>query len=339
MVREEVGGSTRTLQWKCVESRIDSKRLYYGRFILSPLMKGQADTIGIAMRRALLGEIEGTCITRAKSEKVPHEYSTIVGIKESVHEILINLKEIVLRSTLYGVRDASICVRGPRHVTAQDIISPPSVEIVDTTQHIANLTESIDLCIELQINRGRGYHMKPTNNSQDGSYPIDAVSMPVRNTNHSIHSYGDGNEKQEILFLEIWTNGSLTPKEALYEASRNLIDLFIPFLHAEEEGINFKETKNRFTLPSFTFQDRLTNLKKNKKGIPLKCIFIDQLELPPRTYNCLKRSNIHTLLDLLSNSQEDLMRIEYFRIEDVKQILDTLQKHFTIDLPNINFSF
>nr|YP_010321590.1 RNA polymerase alpha subunit [Tulipa thianschanica]QXM15645.1 RNA polymerase alpha subunit [Tulipa iliensis]UKO31569.1 RNA polymerase alpha subunit [Tulipa thianschanica]UKO33136.1 RNA polymerase alpha subunit [Tulipa sp. GX-2022a] len=339
MVREEVGGSTRTLQWKCVESRIDSKRLYYGRFILSPLIKGQADTIGIAMRRALLGEIEGTCITRAKFEKVTHEYSTIVGIKESVHEILINLKEIVLRSNLYGIRDASICVRGPRHVTAQDIISPLSVEIVDTTQHIANLTEPIDLCIKLQINRNRGYRMKPTNNSQDGSYPIDAVFMPVRNTNHSIHSYGDGNEKQEILFLEIWTNGSLTPKEALYEASRNLIDLFIPFLHTEEEGINFTENKNRFTLPPFTFQDRLTNFNKNKKRIPLKCIFIDQLELPSRTYNCLKRSNIHTLLDLLSNSQEDLMRIEYFRIEDVKQILDTLQKHFAIDLPNKKFLF
>nr|YP_009864611.1 DNA-directed RNA polymerase alpha chain [Smilax nipponica]QKE32606.1 DNA-directed RNA polymerase alpha chain [Smilax nipponica] len=338
MVREEVAGSTRTLQWKCVESRIDSKRLYYGRFILSPLMKGQADTIGIAMRRALLGEIEGTCITRAKSEKVPHEYFTIVGIKESVHEILINLKEIVLRSTLYGVRDAAICVRGPRYVTAQDIISPPSVEIVDTTQHIATLTEPIDLCIGLQIKRDRGYRMKPTNNSKDGSYPIDAVSMPVRNANHSIHSYGNGNEKQEILFLEIWTNGSLTPKEALYEASRNLIDLFIPFLHAEEEGINFKENKNRFTLPLFTFQDRLINLKKTKKCIPLKCIFIDQLELPPRTYNCLKRSNIHTLLDLLSNSQEDLMRIDYLRIEDVKQILDTLQKHLASDLPKNKFS-
>ncbi|KAM0932022.1 putative DNA-directed RNA polymerase [Dioscorea sansibarensis] len=156
----EIAESTRTLQWKCVESRVDSKRLYYGRFILSPLMKGQADTIGISMRRALLGEIEGTCITRAKSEKVPHEY---------------------LQYNLYEIRDASICVRGPRYVTAQDIISPPYVEIVDTTQYIANLTEPIDLCIELQIKRDRGYRMKPITNSQDGSYPIDAVFMPVRN--------------------------------------------------------------------------------------------------------------------------------------------------------------
>ncbi|RZC72698.1 hypothetical protein C5167_048182 [Papaver somniferum] len=146
---EEVAVSTRTLQWKCVESRADSKRLYYDRFILSPLLKGQADTIGIAMRRALLGEIEGTCITRAKSDKIPHEYSTIVGIEESVHEILMNLKEIVLRSNLYGTRDSSICVRGPGYVTAQDIISPPSVEIVDTTQHISSLMEPMDLCIGL----------------------------------------------------------------------------------------------------------------------------------------------------------------------------------------------
>ncbi|TKY60330.1 DNA-directed RNA polymerase subunit alpha [Spatholobus suberectus] len=164
MVREKIRVSTRTLQWKCVESRIDSKRLYYGRFILSPLMKGQADTIGIAMRRVLLGEIEGTCITRVKSEKIPHEYSTIVGIQESVHEILMNLKEIVLRSNLYGTRDASICFKGPGYVTAQDIILPPSVEIVDNTQHIANVTEPVNLYIGLQIERNRGYHIKTLKN-------------------------------------------------------------------------------------------------------------------------------------------------------------------------------
>nr|QOJ51495.1 RNA polymerase alpha subunit [Primula annulata] len=332
MVREKVTVSTRTLQWKCVESRTDSKRLYYGRFLLSPLMKGQADTIGIAMRRALLGEIEGTCITRAKSQKIPHEYSTIVSIQESVHEILMNLKEIVLRSNLYGTCDASICVKGPGYVTAQDIISPPYVEIVDNTQHIANLTEPIDFYIELKIERNRGYRIKSETNFQDGSYPIDALFMPVRNANHSIHSYGNGNEKQEILFIEIWTNGSLTPKEALHEASRNLIDLFIPFFHTEEENLNLDDNKHKVTLPLFTFNDKLVKLKKKKKKIALKYIFIDQLKLPPRIYNCLKRSNIYTLLDLLNNTQEDLMKIEHFHIEDVKQILSILEKQFEMDL-------
>nr|YP_010191581.1 RNA polymerase alpha subunit [Citrullus naudinianus]QZL38625.1 RNA polymerase alpha subunit [Citrullus naudinianus] len=327
MVREKIRVLTRTLKWKCVESRADSKRLYYGRFILSPLMKGQADTIGIAMRKALLGEIEGTCITRAKSEKIPHEYSTIVGIQESVHEILMNLKEIVLRGNLYGTRDASIYVKGPGCVTAQDIILPPSVEIVDNTQHIANLTEPINLCIELKIERNRGYRIQTPNNFQDASYPIDAIFMPVRNANHSIHSYVNGNEKQEILFLEIWTNGSLTPKEALHEAARNLIDLFIPFLHAEEEKENFhlKNDKQKVTLPLFTFHEKLAKLRKKKKEIALKYIFIDQSELPPRIYNCLKRSNIHTLFDLLNNSPDELMKIKHFRIEDVKHILDILE--------------
>nr|UAV87832.1 RNA polymerase alpha subunit [Zanthoxylum piperitum] len=327
MVREKVKVSTRTLQWKCVESRADSKRLYYGRFILSPLMKGQADTIGIAMRRVLLGEIEGTCITRAKSEKIPHEYSTIVGIQESVHEILMNLKEIVLRSNLYGTCDALICVKGSGDVTAQDILLPPSVEIVDKTQHIASLTEPIDLCIGLQIERSRGYNRKTPNNFQDGNcYPIDAVFMPVRNANHSIQSYGNGNEKQEILFLEIWTNGSLTPKEALHQASRSLIDLFIPFLQAADENLHLENNQYKVTLPFFTFHHRLAKLTKKKKEITLKSIFIDQSELSPRIYNCLKKSNIHTLFDLLNKSQEDLMKIEHFRLEDVKRIMGILEK-------------
>ncbi|TYJ49623.1 hypothetical protein E1A91_A01G147000v1 [Gossypium mustelinum] len=263
MVREKVkvSTSTRTRQWKCVESRTDSKRLYYGRFILSPLMKGQANTIGIAMRRALLGELEGTCITCAKFEKIPQEYSTIV--------------EIVLRGNLYGTRNAFICAKGPGYVTAQDIILPPSVEIVDNTQHVASLTEPIDLCIGLQIERNRGYGIKMPKNFHDG---------------------------------KIWTNGSLTPKEAFHEASRNLIDLFIPFLHTEEENLH------------------LENNQHDKKEIALKYIFIDQSELPPRIYNCLKKSNIHTLLDLLKNSRKDHMKIEHFRIEDVKQILGILEK-------------
>nr|YP_009138720.1 RNA polymerase alpha subunit [Lathyrus ochroleucus]AIK21014.1 RNA polymerase alpha subunit [Lathyrus ochroleucus]AIK21089.1 RNA polymerase alpha subunit [Lathyrus ochroleucus] len=334
MIRKKLKVSTQTLQWKCVESRVDSKRLYYGRFILSPLMKGQADTIGIVMRRILLGEIEGTCITRAKSEKIPHEYSTVVGIQESIHEILMNLKEIVLRSNLYGTREASICFKGPGYVTAQDIILPPSVEVIDNTQHIANLTEPINLCIELQIERKRGYRIKTLNNIQDGSYTIDAVFMPVRNANHSIHSYVNGNEKQEMLFLEIWTNGSFTPKEALYEASRNLIDLFIPFLHAEEENFPFENNQHKMTLPLFTFHDHdrfvKDKLRNNQKQITLKSIFIDQLELPPRIYNCLKKSNIHTVLELLNKSQEDLMKIEHFRVEDLKNILNILQieNHF-----------
>nr|YP_010118308.1 RNA polymerase alpha subunit [Pilea peploides]QQY85919.1 RNA polymerase alpha subunit [Pilea peploides] len=326
MVQEKVIVSTRPLQWKCIESRADSKRLYYGRFILAPLMRGQAETIGIAMRRALLGEIEGTCITRAKSDKIPHEYSTIVGIQESVHEILMNLKEIVLRSNLYGTCDASICIKGPRYVTAHDIIVPPFVEIVDKTQHIANLTEPINLCIKLEIERNRGYCIKSPKKFQNVSYPIEAIFMPVRNANHSIHSYVNGNEKQELLFLEIWTNGSLTPREALHEASRNLIDLFIPFLNAEKENFRLENNQPKGNLPFFHFHDRLAKTSKTKKEIALKYIFIDQSELPPKVYNSLKKCNINTLLDLLNNNQENFKKIKNFHKEDLKHIIDVLKK-------------
>nr|YP_010623495.1 RNA polymerase alpha subunit [Sphaerocoryne affinis]YP_010623546.1 RNA polymerase alpha subunit [Sphaerocoryne affinis]WBF97553.1 RNA polymerase alpha subunit [Sphaerocoryne affinis]WBF97604.1 RNA polymerase alpha subunit [Sphaerocoryne affinis] len=339
----------KTPGWDCIELKTDGKRFHYGRFILSPLMKGQAETIGIALRRALLGEVEGTRITRAKFENAPHEYSTIFGIEESVHEILMNLREIVLRSDLYGIHNASICARGPGCVTAQDIFLPPTVEIVDTAQHIANLTKPIDLRIELQIERSRGYRMRTAKNDKDGSYPIDAVFMPVRNVNYSIHSYG--NENQEILFLEIYTDGSLTPREALLEASRNLIELFIPFLDAkekdpffgEERDLNYGEEDKQnesqgmfiFATPDFfILSDKLHNLiKKNKKEV-LNSIFIDQLGFTRRTYMCLKRYYIHTLGDLFNLTHMDLVRMRInLRIGDIKRIFCFLEKHSLIDEP------
>nr|QBE88748.1 RNA polymerase alpha subunit [Hypertelis spergulacea] len=334
MIREKIRISPRRLQWKCVDSRAVSKCLYYGRFILSPLMKGQADTIGIGIRRALLAELEGTCITRAKFEKLPHEYSTIAGIQESVHEILMNLKEIVLRSNIYGTRKASICVKGPKCVTSQDIILPPSVEIVENTQHIASLTEPIDFCLGLEIERDCGYRRKGIDYVPDGSYPIDALFMPVRDVNHSIHYYGSGNENFEMLFLEIWTDGSLTPKEALFEASRNYIDLFIPFLHAEEENFNFEDNPEKVSFHPIPFHTRLTEGSQNQQNRAWKSLFIDQLELPSRIYNCLKKANIHTLWDILNilkKNDDDLRKIEHFRLEDEKLLLESLENLLGLD--------
>jgi DNA-directed RNA polymerase subunit alpha len=268
MSRENKREFPRRLRWKCVESKVDGKRLYYGRFSLFPLRKGEAETIGIAMRRALLGEIEGTCITRAKfmgKVKVRHEYSSIWGIQEPVNEIFMNLKEIVLKSNLYGPCNAVIWVKGPRDVTARDIIAPPYVEIIDNTQHIASLTKEMEFYMKLEIEKNRGYLKKsPINSFQDGIYPIDAVFMPVRNVNYSIYSYVNRTEREEILFFEIWTNGSLTPKEALHEASRKLIDLFIPFLDTEKENVHLDDNQRKITLPLFTFLDNLDKQKKNE---------------------------------------------------------------------------
>nr|YP_009435788.1 RNA polymerase alpha subunit [Monopsis alba]ATG25789.1 RNA polymerase alpha subunit [Monopsis alba] len=349
MVQEQIlSASTVTKSpypvWKCLDLIEETKRLSYGRFILSPLKKGQAETIGIGMRRALLGEIEGTCITSVKSENIPHEYSTLVGIEESVQEILLNLKEIVLRSFLSETCEATICARGPGSITAKDIISPPDVQIVDNTQHIANLTEPIELRIKLQIERRRGYLLKRSNyNFEDGSYPVDALFTPIRNVNHGIYVSGSGFDAEEVLFIEIWTNGSLTPREAIQDAAGKLIELFMPFLINTNENIEAKDTsaeneymfpRNQFLVPIHPplfdlFKYRKPSIKKRE----LKETYIDQLELPPRVYNCLKRAKIKTLFHLLhDNSAEDLLNLEHFRIEDLNGILEIVAKHFGMDL-------
>jgi DNA-directed RNA polymerase subunit alpha len=334
MIRDEISVSIKTLRWKYIESRAYSEHLHYGRFSLSSLRKGRADTIGITMRRVLLGEVEGTCITHVKLDNIKHEYSVIIGIEESVHDILMNLKEIVLRSDSYGIQGASICIIGPRNVTAQDIILPPSVKIIDTTEHISRLTKSITSDIILQIEKNRGYIIHSPNNYQDGIFPIDVVFMPVCDANYSIHSYGSGNEIREVLFLEIWTNGGLTPREALSEASRILIELFIPFLHEEEQNIDGMNNRKGSNMPPFPLSHVLTDMGKTKeKKIAFQHIFIDQLELPSRVYNCLRRANIHKLSDLLNYSREDLMRIEHFRKESVEQVFEILRKRFAIDPP------
>nr|WEV86885.1 RNA polymerase alpha subunit [Lundia spruceana] len=292
-------------RWECIDSKEYNKRYHYGRFILVPLMEGQADTIAIAMRRALLGEIKGTCITGAKFENVSNEFSTIAGVKELVFDIVKNLNNIVLRSNLYGRCQGSIFVEGPRDVTAQDIRLPPYIEIVDNTQHIARLTEPINLFIQLQIERHRGF--SPYNNRiPEGYYSSTALAVPVLNVNYNVHSYRNGNESQEILFLEIWTNGSLTPKEALREAAKKLMSLFI----------------------SFSLSDIWDEMRTRKTKIDSKEIFLDQLGLSDYIYNRLKGADISTLFDLVNKSQKDIRKIFDFSLKEMLEIVFSIEIYF-----------
>nr|YP_009732810.1 RNA polymerase alpha subunit [Buxbaumia aphylla]AAW81772.1 RNA polymerase alpha subunit [Buxbaumia aphylla]QHU77152.1 RNA polymerase alpha subunit [Buxbaumia aphylla] len=339
MIQNEILISAQVLQWRCVESKIDNERLHYSRFAISPFRCGQANTVGIAMRRALLGEVKGTSITCAKFEKVTHEYSTIAGIQESVHDISINSKEIVLESNSSETQKAFISILGPKKITAQDIILPPSVKIIDGKQYIATLTKAIQLDIELEIEKDYGYRIQNSNKSTNSHFFIDAIFMPIRNANYSVHSFENENKTQEMLFIEIWTNGSITPKDALYEASRSLIDLFIPFLHAERREI-INELENEYKLSNISYFSSFSPLAdKITKEVSFKHIFIDQLELPARAYNCLKRVNVNTLADLLNYSQEDLMKIKNFGKKSVEQVLEALQKQFSINLPKNKIYF
>jgi DNA-directed RNA polymerase subunit alpha len=333
MIQDEVGVLTQILQWRCIESRMESKRPLYGRFAISPFRKGQANTVGIAMRRALLNEIEGASITSAEIKKVKHEYSTISGIQESIHDILINLKEIVIKSDSSEPQKAYISIYGPGKVTAQDIKVPPSVRIIDDAQYITILTEAISLDIELNIEKDCGYRIENSRKYEDNVFPIDAVFMPIRNVNYSVHSFEIKGKIKEILFLEIWTDGSLTPKEALYEASRNLIDLFIPLINSEKREINsVVEEPKELSTPSLPFQLLSNDMREMTKDTAFKHIFIDQLELPARAYNCLKRVDVHTIADLLNYTENDLVKIKNFGKKSVEQVLEALKNRFSISL-------
>lgn len=186
--------------------------------------------------------------------------------------------------------------------------------------------------MELRIEKDRGYRIQDFKGYEDGESPIDAVFMPVRNVNYSVHPFRNDGEIEEILFIEIWTNGSSTPDEALCEASKNLIDLFIPFIRVTHEVISHNDD-SKAVLNSTEIISSPNNIDESAGGLELGHIFIDQLESPARTYNCLKQVNIHTISDLLNYSQEDLQKIENFGKKSVDRVSKALWERFAIDSP------
>nr|YP_009662563.1 RNA polymerase alpha subunit [Amphilophium lactiflorum]QBA69316.1 RNA polymerase alpha subunit [Amphilophium lactiflorum]QCU48085.1 RNA polymerase alpha subunit [Amphilophium lactiflorum] len=338
MIYEIVRVSTRETQWRCAELREDNARLHYGRFFLAPLLVGQADLIGSVMRKALLTELEGTYITYVKLLDVPHEYSRIWGVEEPVYDIVMNLKKIVLRSNQLidnqsNIFKGRVRVKGPTIVTAKDIIlNHVGIEVVDNTQHVATLTKPISLYVDLILEREKRFINKIPYTLQEGSYPISGTFSPILNVNYSTHSYIRENERKEMLFLEIWTNGSLTPVEALSRTSQKLAKLLTAPLCVNEEEDN-KLTNEDHLLPlySFTFQHRWELIKQKKIKLAMKSIYIDQFQFNPQVYNGLKKANIEKLFDLLNMSYKDLMKIEYFGLDDVKNIIVTIENYLDTD--------
>nr|YP_011004431.1 RNA polymerase alpha subunit [Asplenium antiquum]WPT27086.1 RNA polymerase alpha subunit [Asplenium antiquum] len=334
MLPYETSGSTQAIEWKCVESKTEYKRLHYGRFVVSPFKRGQVSTVGTAMRRASLQEVRGTSITSARFQGVVHEYSTITGIQETIHDILANLKEIVPKSDSDDLEEAVLSVTGPKEVTAGDTSLPPYVKAIDDSQYIFTITQPISLNIELRIQKDCGYRIETLSGYRDGELPVDAVSMPVRNVNCSVHLFGSGRATRETSFIEIWTNGSLTPYEAIKEASKKLIDLPTPFLQMKNEDVYSSESGYDGTPPVSTGpSSQIYDMNKQLEGKLSETIFIDQLELPARAFNCLKKAEIHTIADLLSYSREDSSKIRSFGQKSVDQVSKALWDHFTIELP------
>jgi DNA-directed RNA polymerase subunit alpha len=288
----------------------------YAKFSVEPLEKGYGHTLGNALRRVLLSSIEGTAITSIQIDGVLHEFSTIPGVIEDTTEIILNLKELAIRSvngTLESARTARIEAHGEGEVTGADIVLPPMLEVVNKEQRIATLSaKSAVLNVTLNVESGKGY--QPANRQDKmhkpiGTIPIDAVFTPVRRVNYFVEPTRVGQKTDyDRLVLEIWTNGTILPADAVSQAAKILdtyLQLFFDFAEREEQERQREEVE-------ITQKDRVLDYR------------IDDLDFSVRTYNCLKRESIETLEDLVRRTEHDLMNIRNFGKKSLTEVKEKL---------------
>lgn len=300
---------------ECIESKNDTVRDHYGKFVLQPLDQGQGITVGNALRRVLLSDLEGSAIVAVRIAGINHEFSTIPGVREDVLEILLNLKEVVLKSYSREPTIGRLRVQGPSIITASNFELPPDVEVIDSSQYIATISNNNILEMEFRIEGGKGYKIveKFMDDTSVDFLQVDAIFMPVRKVNYFVEEVRyDQSSLKDKLTLEIWTNGSISPQEAIGESSTILTNLFNPL-----KTIHFKSEEESF-LP---------------EGTRINQILIEELQLSVRAYNCLKRAHINSVADLLDYSQEDLLEIKNFGQKSAEEVIDALQKRLGINLP------
>ncbi|MCT7978329.1 DNA-directed RNA polymerase subunit alpha [Laspinema olomoucense] len=303
-------------QIECVESNTERDQSQYGKFLLEPLERGQGTTVGNALRRVLLSNLEGTAVSAVRIAGVNHEFATIEGVREDVLEILLNMKEVVLKSYSPQPQIGRLMVQGPATVTAGRFDLPSEVESIDPNQYIATVAEGSTLEMEFRVEKGKGYRAVDRSRDENTALDfllIDAVFMPVRKVNYSVEDARVGGSlEKDRLIMEIWTNGSISPQEALSQSASILVDLFSP-------------------LKDITIESMLE--ESPTEADPTSQIPIEELQLSVRAYNCLKRAQINSVADLLDYSQEDLLEIKNFGQKSAEEVIEALQKRLGITLP------
>lgn len=302
-------------QVECVESSTEEDFSQYSRFILEPLERGQGTTIGNALRRVLLSNLEGTAVTAVRIAGVNHEFATIPGVREDVLEILLNMKQMVLRSYTAEPQIGRLFIQGPTTVTSSQFELSADVEVVNPNQCVATLSADATLEMEFKIERGRGYSPVTKVGGEAAALDflqIDAVFMPVHKVNYSVEEARVGEDiEKDRLILELWTNGSLKPEEALGQAATLLVDLFNPLKDVTYKPVDETETEE---------EDETNKLP------------IEQLNLSVRAYNCLKRAQINSVADLMDYTQEDLLEIKNFGAKSAEEVIEALQNHLGITM-------
>ena len=294
---------------KCLEIDNDNN---YAKFVCEPLERGYGITIGNSLRRILLSSLPGSAITGVKIEGVQHEFSTIPNVVEDVPEIIVNLKNVRLKLDKNEEKTLRINFKGEGEVKAGDIITDGTVEILNPDLHIATVSEGGSLVMELVANMGRGYNTAEKNKKNDqplGLLPIDSIYTPVKKVNYAVENTRVGQMVDyDKLTIEVWTDGSLKPYEALSLAAKVMtghLELFIDLSEA---------TKNTKVM---------VEKEESKKEKVLE-MSIEDLELSVRSFNCLKRANIATVEDLANKTEADMMKVRNLGKKSLDEVTNKL---------------
>jgi DNA-directed RNA polymerase subunit alpha len=302
--------------------KVDDNR---GSFTVEPLDKGFGYTFGNSLRRVLLSSLGGAAITSVRVEGVAHEFSTVPGVKEDVTDIVLNLKDIVVRMhTDADEVEAPLVATGPGEVKAKDIDLPSGVEILNPNAPIATLEKKTKLEMYLTIGRGRGYSAAEENKTEEapiGVVPIDSIFSPIRRASYNVDSARVGQRTDfDKLTLRLETDGSIEPSAALREASEILIKSLAIFTDADRvEELTAREP---IAVMGETLPDAVAAAAPGGDG--LDEILIEELELGVRSYNCLKRAGVQTVGDLVRKSESELNAIPNFGQKSIEEVIETL---------------
>ena len=294
---------------KCLEIDNDNN---YAKFVCEPLERGYGITIGNSLRRILLSSLPGSAITGVKIEGVQHEFSTIPNVVEDVPEIIVNLKNVRLKLDKNEEKTLRINFKGEGDVKAGDIITDGTVEILNPDLHIATVSEGGSLVMELVANMGRGYNTAEKNKKDDqplGLLPIDSIYTPVKKVNYAVENTRVGQMiDYDKLTIEVWTNGGLTPDEALSLAAKVMTGHLELFIDLSET------TKNTQVM---------VEKEESKKEKVLE-MSIEDLELSVRSFNCLKRAGISTVEDLTNKSEAEMMKVRNLGKKSLDEVTNKL---------------
>ena len=294
---------------ECIENVDDES---YGKYVVEPLERGYGTTIGNSLRRILLSSLPGTAVTTIKIAGVQHEFSTIPGVKEDVTEIVLNIKGIIAKLHSDGVKTVYIEASGEGVVTAGDIKADSDVEILNPEHHIATLGPDASLNMELTLSQGRGYVTADRNKTPQtpiGVIPVDSVYTPVRKVNYTVENtrVGDATDYDKLT-LEVWTNGTISARDAVSLGARILVDHFTLFTDLSEA----MGSKATVVEKAEAQRDKVLELT------------IEELDLSVRSFNCLKRANINNVEDLISKTEDEMMKVRNLGRKSLEEVINKL---------------